>query len=120
MMPRRPLRRYARIPRRRAVPRTHKFTVRLTGQVLAALRYQCWIRDLCRCQECGAATHFQAFFDGDPLAYDMAHIQSRGAGGSDGLENVRTLCHRCHQKEHMEGRQKISTFPDSAEKSTLF
>jgi len=43
---------------------------------------------------------YLARFDGDPLAYDMAHIVSRGAGGSDELSNVRTLCHRDHMREH--------------------
>jgi 5-methylcytosine-specific restriction endonuclease McrA len=74
--------------------------VRLTGQDLAALRRACWERDQGKCQVCGISTYWQARFAGDPQAYDMAHIKSRGAGGSDTLDNVRTLCHRCHMREH--------------------
>lgn len=79
--------------------------VRLTGVDLANLRRQCWFRDKGECQDCGVRTFYAARFDGDPLAYDMAHIKSRGAGGSDVIENVKTKCHECHMREH----QKPST-----------
>jgi 5-methylcytosine-specific restriction endonuclease McrA len=74
--------------------------VRCTGKDLADLRLACWERDKGRCQECGEALYYQPRFGGDPLGYDMAHIKSRGAGGSDVLENVRCLCHQCHMLEH--------------------
>jgi 5-methylcytosine-specific restriction endonuclease McrA len=74
--------------------------MRLTGPDLAKLRRDCWERDKGRCQECGVLTYWGPRFAGDPLAYDMAHIKSRGAGGSDVLENVRTLCHAEHMREH--------------------
>jgi len=84
-----------------------KFTgkIRLKGRALENLRYHRWMLDLCTCQECGIKTHWKARYDGDPEAFDLAHIQSRGASGSDVLENVRTLCHRCHMSEHTQGRR---------------
>lgn len=108
MKPRTALKRYTPIRKRRATPRNRKTVIRLCGTALAHLRYQRWVRDLCRCQAiledgksvCGVEVYFQARFDGDPLAFDMSHIQSRGAGGSDTLENVRTKCHSCHMAEH--------------------
>lgn len=96
-----PLRSKTRIKARREKPRSHKLCIRLTGRALFNLRLDCFMRDGGICRECGANTYFQARFGGDPLAYDMAHIQSRGAGGSDTLENVRCLCHACHMKEHV-------------------
>jgi 5-methylcytosine-specific restriction endonuclease McrA len=74
--------------------------VRLYGKDLDALRRDCFDRDESICQQCWTPTSYLPRFDGDPVAYDMAHIQSRGAGGSDTLENVRCLCHSCHMKEH--------------------
>lgn len=78
--------------------------VRMFGAALSKLRRDCWERDHGWCRECQIATSFEARFDGDPGAFDMAHIQSLGAGGSDTLENVRTLCHKCHMEEHNEGK----------------
>ncbi len=69
--------------------------VRCTGKDMAKLRSDCWHRDGGLCQECGESTYWHPRYDGDPLAYDMAHIKSRGAGGSDVLENVRVECHSC-------------------------
>jgi 5-methylcytosine-specific restriction endonuclease McrA len=74
--------------------------VRLYGKDLESLRRDCWLRHNETCQTCGERVYYQARFDGDPRAYDMAHIQSRGSGGSDTLENVRCKCHSCHMKEH--------------------
>lgn len=79
--------------------------VRLTGAALKALRRACWERDKGICQECGGITFWWPHFDGDPFAYDMAHVKSRGSGGSDTLANVRTLCHQCHMKQHAKGRK---------------
>ena len=70
--------------------------VRLRGKALEALRRACFERDGYRCVECRRCGLCH-----NPL--DMAHIQSRGAGGSDTLENVKTLCHECHMKSHNAG-----------------
>lgn len=74
--------------------------VRRKGAALEQLRRQCWLQHNETCQNCGERVYYTARFAGDPLAYDMAHIKSRGAGGSDTLENVRCLCHSCHMQEH--------------------
>jgi 5-methylcytosine-specific restriction endonuclease McrA len=79
--------------------------IRLYGAGLEELRFECWLRDKEQCQKCHKRLYQQARFPGDPDAYDMAHIVSRGAGGSDTLENVRALCHECHMKEHTEGKR---------------
>ena len=74
--------------------------IRLKGKALEALRRERWVLDKGICAKCGQLTRFHAQFDRDPQAYDMAHIVSRGAGGSDTLENTKTLCHRDHMQEH--------------------
>lgn len=73
--------------------------VRLKGADLANLRAACWVRDRRTCQICGHFTFENARFDGDPLAYDMSHKRVRRLGG-DTLENVETLCHKCHMQRH--------------------
>src|ERR1039458_1688449 len=86
---------------RKAIPRVSKARrarsdvpgktgrVRLYGAALEALRNECWERDKGICQSTGVSLYKNPRYVGDPLAYDMAHIVSRGAGGSDTLENVR-------------------------------
>ena len=95
-----PLQRKTRLRARRNKPRSRKTVVRLKGKELLWLRFECYARDRLTCQDCGVKVHWMARFAGDPEAYDMAHIKSRGAGGSDTLDNVVTKCHRCHLLEH--------------------
>ena len=78
--------------------------IRLKGKELAALRLERFRRDNETCLNCGERVYFTARFAGDPLAYDMAHIKSRGAGGSDTISNVETWCHRCHMRFHNGGK----------------
>jgi 5-methylcytosine-specific restriction endonuclease McrA len=92
--------RYTPIRRKRATPRRRKTVVRLTGEAMQQLRLERWRYDRGYCQNCSIETYLNPRWDGDGKAYDMAHIKSRGAGGSDTLDNVRTLCHACHRKEH--------------------
>lgn len=73
--------------------------VRLYGADKTKLREECFTRDQLLCQECGCKV-FPHFPDWHPMKADMAHIIGLGAGGSDTLENVRTLCHRDHMDEH--------------------
>ncbi len=72
---------------------------RRTGKDMKSLRTACLYRDGTKCRECGV-TVWDHLPDYHPQKYDMAHIKSRGAGGSDVLENVKTLCHQCHMLEH--------------------
>jgi 5-methylcytosine-specific restriction endonuclease McrA len=70
---------------------------RRTGRHLDELRRDVFLRDNERCVICKTRVIWQAgFFD----SMHLAHIRSRGAGGSDTPENVRTLCMRCHMLEH--------------------
>jgi 5-methylcytosine-specific restriction endonuclease McrA len=66
--------------------------VRLRGAELAKLRLACLVRDKYHCVVCGCPVSWESF--------EMAHIQSRGAFGSDTLENVLTKCRGCHDREH--------------------
>ncbi len=52
-------------------------------------RDQALNRDGYKCVICG---------NGNSLSVD--HIKSRGAGGTDELENLRCLCAACHAKRH--------------------
>jgi len=94
-----PIRRYT--PPRKRKPRKGDVTVgklgrvRLRGKALEALRRACFERDRYRCQcspSCGVAVTWESG--------DMAHIVSRGAGGSDVLSNVVTMAHFHHLASH--------------------
>lgn len=96
----------SRFPKRKPEVRIGKVTgkIRVSGKALERLREACFDRDNGRCQTCGDFVYYSERWDGDTLAFDMAHIESRGASGSDELSNVKTMCHRCHMKEHTEGK----------------
>lgn len=66
--------------------------VRLKGQALADLRRQRFVLDGWRCIDCGTGVSW--------ASGHLAHVKSRGAGGSDTIENTRTKCAECHMKEH--------------------
>lgn len=71
--------------------------IRLYGKAWKALVIKCFDRDGWRCVECGRrGSEF------NPL--DPAHIVARGAGGSDVLSNLRTLCREDHSRSHNAGR----------------
>jgi len=77
------------------IPSIGRTSARLKGKALAELRYQCFLRDDWKCQMCFEPVS-DAVSDLNPHKAHMAHIKSRGAGGADTLENVRTLCMHCH------------------------
>lgn len=79
-----------------------KGNVRLQAKELGELRKAVLKRDKMRCQECGEAVsdRYPAWH---PRKAEMAHIRSRGAGGSDNLANLKLLCHECHQRQHNQG-----------------
>jgi hypothetical protein len=72
--------------------------IRLDGEDLTRLRLDCFERDHNRCSECDRRVSRYAPEWADHRAH-MAHIVSRGAGGSDTLENVRTLCREHHMED---------------------
>jgi 5-methylcytosine-specific restriction endonuclease McrA len=67
----------------------------LHGQAYLAQRKLAWERDGKKCVWCGKTlTIYEA---------EMDHIKLRKMGGGerdDSLENLRTLCNRCHHKRH--------------------
>ena len=77
--------------------------VRLKGKAKTAFRRQVYEHFRGICQACGtfaplrdAEGQMDVFSTGH-----IAHLKSRGAGGSDILENVTWKCPVCHlQKEH--------------------
>lgn len=69
----------------------HLGRIRLKGTALAKLRRQCFVRDGWRCVTCGRTVSW--------ASGHMAHVVSRGAGGSDILSNVLTKCGDCHNGE---------------------
>lgn len=97
----------SRVPKRKPDRSVGKVsgTVRLSGKELTELREQRWNLDKGICRLCGWPTFFEPRFDGDPLAYDLAHIKSRGSGGGDTLENTMTAHHSCHMKLHAKGKR---------------
>ena len=96
-------------PKKHAQVRVGKLgIVRLSGKAMRQLREDVYVRDkgMCQCG-CGRVAYFQARFEGDPHAYDMAHIVSRGAGGSDVMSNLKTMRHMCHMNEHAKGKLNV-------------
>lgn len=77
---------------------------RLEGYALKALRTLAWYRDGGKCQECKKPVLLDSK---DWSQMEMAHIKSRGAGGEDSLNNVRTLCKECHSKSHNCGGKPV-------------
>ena len=79
--------------------------VRLYGAAKTALRRQCYARDRERCVVCKKWLPFEG-----PLMerMHMAHLVGLGAGGSDVLSNVRTLCFHHHiEVEHNAGGKPV-------------
>lgn len=75
-------------------------TVRLEGKDLAQLKLDCKNRDDWHCVDCGRWVSDDVHECSVHRAH-AAHIKGRGRGGSDTLENLRTLCCVCHLvKEH--------------------
>lgn len=72
---------------------------RLTGIDLQMLRLHRLQIDEGKCVYCGTRVD-DSLPEYHPLKYDLMHVQGRGAGGSDTIENTRTGCHECHMKEH--------------------
>lgn len=59
-------------------------------ELLAENRLRCFRRDDFRCRRCGVGPTVV-----NPLEAD--HILNRSQGGSDELDNLQTLCQRCHR-----------------------
>lgn len=68
-------------------------TIRLSGVNLTRLRDDCYFRDGGMCTKCGVWLRKER---GYRDSMHMAHIQGRGAGGSDVIENVTSKCAHCH------------------------
>ncbi|BBY37511.1 hypothetical protein MMAN_16450 [Mycobacterium mantenii] len=70
------------------------------------LRRACFRRDDYTCVQCG--------YEGEPRSGELHvdHIINRAEGGTDDLDNLQTLCTRCHQPksqaEAARGRQRHS------------
>ena len=77
--------------------------IRLKGLALADLRRRVFTRDGWHCVCCGEACSW--------ATGHLAHIQSRGAGGSDTEENTRLLCAACHGNEHNAGGKPLPRKP---------
>ena len=69
----------------------------LTREEKAAIRHAVFVRDGGRCVDCGTRVVEQS---GLWWSMHLMHIRSRGAGGADELNNVKTHCHGCHMKAH--------------------
>ena len=66
--------------------------LRLKGKALESLRRRVFERDGWHCRECLVGCSWDSGH--------LAHIISRGAGGSDTEDNTRLLCGDCHHAEH--------------------
>jgi hypothetical protein len=77
--------------------------IRLSGQALEDLRNEVYERDQGRCQWAGCGKLLPLYGSVFTRAH-LAHIVSRGAGGSDTAANTRILCPPHHLvDEHTKG-----------------
>lgn len=76
--------------------------IRLRGKKLEQLRRDCFERDgyRCRCNYPELGCGELCYWEWD----DMAHIVSRGAGGSDVIDNILTMKHGHHMQIHAGGK----------------
>jgi 5-methylcytosine-specific restriction endonuclease McrA len=95
MKPRKPIPRVSKARRARSGKPGKLGIIRLWGKDMEPLRTSVFLRDCLRCRECGKDVTF--------ATGHLAHIRSRGAGGSDTEENTRLLCGDCHRDEHQKG-----------------
>ena len=98
--------------RRTAPPRKKRATPRpgrLKGADLEQLRVDCFFRDHWKCRSCGCYV-FMSLPQEDNKSAHMAHIKAKRMGG-DSLENVRTLCGKCHRLEHAYGKSLEKPVP---------
>ena len=68
---------------------------RLDGDDLTRLRIARFTLDKFHCTDCGRRVVLLAP-EWSPIRAHLAHVISRGAGGSDTIENTRTKCGECH------------------------
>ena len=61
-------------------------------------------RDGFKCRRCGA----KGKKIGGTAQLETHHIKSKNKGGSDNLNNLITLCSRCHSKKHSHIKTKKS------------
>jgi 5-methylcytosine-specific restriction endonuclease McrA len=62
-----------------------------SGWMSQAIRERVLERDSYRCTVCGAGARHQL---------KVHHVIPRSEGGSNRMENLRTLCHACHEAAH--------------------
>lgn len=68
---------------------------------LATQRMRALRRDNWECRECGDPVGFRD--EAEVKTAHVHHVQSRSDGGTDELENLKTLCERCHRRIHGQG-----------------
>lgn len=86
-----------------AAPANYK--LKFSTGISSKLRSQVLARNNSICRLCGLAAG-EKYEDGTRVTLQVDHIQPRDAGGSDEMDNLRTLCHRCN-----EGAKNFLTAP---------
>ena len=74
---------------------------------------QAWKRvfgDLC--QACGCRMHFEAKFRSHRHFATIDHIQARGLGGNNSLENIQIICRECNNRKSVDEYHAMP--PDNA------
>ncbi len=93
------------IPPVRKQPRVRKTVVRLRGVEMAELRRAVYVRDGLACVDCHRALTLDGMNAHSRM--ELSHLKSRGAGGSDTMENCVARCRECHQKSHNCGGKPV-------------
>lgn len=74
---------------------------RLEAKAWKARKEECFLRDGATCVDCGICLVTSGEIT------DIHHVIKRSKGGTDSLENLVTLCRKCHNKRHPEHRVQL-------------
>ncbi len=66
---------------------------------------ECFERDSYRCRGCNL---HQITLEAVGSSLDAHHVLRRSKGGSDDLNNLISLCRRCHEKHHPEKQTRFT------------
>ena len=73
----------------------YKWQYQKSNRIDENIRKAAILRDGCKCQECGNSN----------VALEVHHIKPKRLNGSNTLDNMITLCHKCHQQT--EGKEEL-------------
>lgn len=96
-----------------AAKNTNKARGNAVGEGAIGAKQAARDRDGYTCQSCGVEVSRRS--QDQAADYEVHHLIPAAAGGSDTLENLVTLCEKCHNRAHWKMKQIHKTRPDLLE-----